>query len=170
MRRPIAALGVATADSRQNPGESDGYGPSTRELDRTMSGDLEVTQEFMFSAAHRLPGYDGPCEDVHGHNYKLTVTVKGPVHNRSGMVIDFRTLEEVVKKNIFPQLDHRMLNDFMENPTAEYMVVWIWGKLKDDLPGLCRLTLYEQPGSSVTYCGPEGAGSCGCRAEGRRSG
>jgi 6-pyruvoyltetrahydropterin/6-carboxytetrahydropterin synthase len=70
------------------------------------------------------------------------------------MVIDFRNIENIVKDKIFPHLDHRMINDLMENPTAEYMVIWIWDKLKDDLPGLCRLTLHEQPGSSVTYSGP----------------
>jgi 6-pyruvoyltetrahydropterin/6-carboxytetrahydropterin synthase len=119
-----------------------------------MREELEVTQEFMFAAAHRLPGYDGPCEDTHGHNYKLTVTVKGPVHDKSGMVIDFRTIENLVKDKIFPFVDHKMLNDFMENPTVECMIIWIWDKLKDELPGLYRLTLHEQPGSSVSYSGP----------------
>jgi 6-pyruvoyltetrahydropterin/6-carboxytetrahydropterin synthase len=120
----------------------------------TMKEELEVTQEFMFSAAHRLPGYDGPCEDIHGHNYRLLVTVKGPLHDKSGMVIDFRALDEIVKDRIFPKLDHRMINDLLENPTAENMIMWIWENLKDELPGLCRLTLFEQPGSSVTYSGP----------------
>ena len=119
-----------------------------------MKEELEVTQEFMFAAAHRLPLYDGPCEDTHGHNYVLEVTVRGPIQDKSGMVVDFRTIEDVVKDKVMPQVDHRMLNDFMENPTAEHLVVWIWKKLKADLPGLCRLTLHEQPGSSVTYSGP----------------
>jgi 6-pyruvoyltetrahydropterin/6-carboxytetrahydropterin synthase len=118
-----------------------------------MKKELEVAQEFMFSSAHRLPRYDGPCEDVHGHNYQLTVTVRGAADDYSGMVIDFREIERVVKEKVLSQLDHRNLNDFFENPTCEFLVVWIWDKLKEDLPGLCRVTVHEQPGSSVSYTG-----------------
>ncbi len=118
-----------------------------------MKEEMEVTQEFMFSSAHRLPNYDGPCEDVHGHNYQLAVTVRGEPDGHSGMVIDFRALEHTVKEKVLSKLDHRNLNDFMENPTCELLVVWIWKTLKEDLPGLCKITLHEQPGSSVTYRG-----------------
>ncbi len=118
-----------------------------------MKEELEITQEFMFSAAHRLPHYDGPCEDVHGHNYQLAVAVRGTSGGRSGMVIDFRELERVVKERVLSKLDHRNLNDFIDNPTCEYLVVWIWNELKEDLPGLCRVTVHEQPGSYVTYTG-----------------
>ena len=118
-----------------------------------MKEELEITQEFMFSSAHRLPRYDGPCEDIHGHNYQLAVTVRGVADHHSGMVIDFRALENIVTEKVMAQVDHRNLNDFIENPTCEFLVVWIWNRLKEDLPGLCRVTLHEQPGSYVTYQG-----------------
>lgn len=118
-----------------------------------MKEELEVTQEFMFCCAHRLPNYDGPCEDVHGHNYQLAVTVKGTADDTSGMVIDFRAIENAVNDKVISKLDHRNLNDFFENPTCEFLVVWIWKGLKEELPGLSAVTVHEQPGSSVTYRG-----------------
>ena len=118
-----------------------------------MKEELEVSQEFMFSAAHRLPNYDGPCEDVHGHNYQLVVTVRGVAEESSGMVMDFRVIEDAVKDKVITKLDHRNLNDFFDNPTCEFLVVWIWNELKGELPGLSAVTVYEQPGSSVTYRG-----------------
>jgi 6-pyruvoyltetrahydropterin/6-carboxytetrahydropterin synthase len=75
---------------------------------------IRVTKEFRFEAAHALMGYDGPCKNVHGHSYLLTVTVIGtPVSNRSsaklGMVMDFGDLKKIIKKNIIDPFDHALL-------------------------------------------------------------
>jgi 6-pyruvoyltetrahydropterin/6-carboxytetrahydropterin synthase len=75
---------------------------------------IRVTKEFRFEAAHALMGYDGPCKNVHGHSYILTVTVIGiPVSNRSsaklGMVMDFGDLKKIIKKNIIDPFDHALL-------------------------------------------------------------
>ncbi|MEI7724786.1 MAG: 6-carboxytetrahydropterin synthase [Bacteroidota bacterium] len=75
---------------------------------------IRVTKEFRFEAAHALMGYDGPCKNVHGHSYLLTVTVIGtPVSNRAsaklGMVMDFGDLKKIIKKNIIDPLDHALL-------------------------------------------------------------
>lgn len=90
-----------------------------------------VTKEFKFEAAHYLPGYDGPCNNLHGHSYKLAVSIAGPVDEKSGMVLDFTKLKQIVEECIISKLDHSCLNishvpGFPEdNPTAENMVAWM---------------------------------------------
>jgi 6-pyruvoyltetrahydropterin/6-carboxytetrahydropterin synthase len=75
---------------------------------------IRVTKEFRFEAAHALMGYDGPCKNVHGHSYELSVTVIGPpVTDRSsvklGMVMDFGDLKRIIKKHIVDPFDHALL-------------------------------------------------------------
>ena len=73
-----------------------------------------MTKEFSFEAAHALKGYDGPCRNVHGHSYELSVTVIGtPItHGKSaklGMVMDFGDLNKIIKKQIVDPFDHALL-------------------------------------------------------------
>jgi len=89
-----------------------------------------VTKEFTFDSAHFLTNYYGKCERVHGHTYKLQVTVEGKVQS-NGLVVDFVVLKRVVKKQVLEKLDHQLLNDVIENPSAERVVMWIWDQLKD---------------------------------------
>jgi 6-pyruvoyltetrahydropterin/6-carboxytetrahydropterin synthase len=76
---------------------------------------LRITKEFNFEMAHALYGYDGPCKNIHGHSYQLSVTLKGQVssnkkESRNGMVMDFSDLKLIVKP-IIEKLDHAtMLN------------------------------------------------------------
>lgn len=79
-----------------------------------------LTKGFSFEASHNLPHHKGACQRLHGHSYKLHVTVSGEI-NEEGMVADFSDIKEVVKKEIVDKLDHQYLNDFYENPTAEIM-------------------------------------------------
>jgi 6-pyruvoyltetrahydropterin/6-carboxytetrahydropterin synthase len=89
-----------------------------------------VTREFTFDSAHFLTDYYGKCERLHGHTYKLHVTLEGKVQS-NGMIIDFVILKRVVKKHVLDHLDHHLLNDIMENPSSERLIVWIWDQLKD---------------------------------------
>ena len=75
---------------------------------------IRLTKEFRFEAAHALRGYDGPCKSIHGHSYKLTVTVSGtpiqdPDSPKKGMVMDFGDLKEIIKKNIIDSFDHSLI-------------------------------------------------------------
>jgi 6-pyruvoyltetrahydropterin/6-carboxytetrahydropterin synthase len=75
---------------------------------------IRVTKEFRFEAAHALTGYDGPCRNIHGHSYELSVTVTGtPVTDRQstklGMVMDFGDLKKIIKKQIVDPFDHALL-------------------------------------------------------------
>ena len=114
---------------------------------------VEIRVEFLFSAAHRLPFYDGPCFRLHGHNYQLIAAVQDEVDPKTGMVMDFEDLRKIVWEKALDRCDHHNLNDFLENPTAENIVVWIWEQLEPELPGLKELVLYETPEYSVAYRG-----------------
>ncbi len=75
---------------------------------------ISITKEFSFEAAHALQGYDGPCRNIHGHSYKLSVTVSGspitdPGSSKKGMVMDFSDLKAIVKKAIIDPLDHALI-------------------------------------------------------------
>lgn len=75
---------------------------------------IRVTKEFRFEAAHALKGYDGPCRNVHGHSYELSVTVIGsPIADsksaKLGMVMDFGDLKKIIKKQIVDPFDHALL-------------------------------------------------------------
>ncbi len=114
---------------------------------------MRVRREFDFEAAHRLPDHPGACRELHGHSYRLVVTVERPVDPASGMAMDFTDLKKVVRREVVDVLDHRCVNDFVENPTAEHMVTWIWRRLVGSLEGLCELELHETRSCSVVYRG-----------------
>ncbi len=72
---------------------------------------IRLTKEFSFEAAHALEGYDGACREIHGHSYRLFVTIKGePIsdmsHPKCGMVMDFGELKRIVNDQIISKLDH----------------------------------------------------------------
>lgn len=97
---------------------------------------MQVSKDFTFDAAHFLTKYYGKCEHLHGHTYKLRVIVEGDIQS-NGLVIDFVVLKRIVKKHVLDVVDHRLLNDIIENPSAERLIVWIWKKLQN-LPNLLR--------------------------------
>tara|TARA_B100001173_G_C15927389_1_gene521211 strand:+ start:245 stop:685 length:441 start_codon:yes stop_codon:yes gene_type:complete len=75
---------------------------------------VRVTKEFKFEAAHALDGYDGKCQDIHGHNYHLKVTFLGePIKDKStsnsGMVVDFGEIKDFLNQKIKPLFDHRLI-------------------------------------------------------------
>lgn len=109
-----------------------------------------VTKVFSFDSAHSLPDYPGPCRNIHGHTYRLEVTVKGEIDVETGLVMDFYDLKRIVKGHAVGKLDHRYLNDVLPCiPTAENVAVWICRSLRDKLPGLFKIKLWETPTSFV---------------------
>ncbi|MFH6767221.1 6-carboxytetrahydropterin synthase [Gaetbulibacter aquiaggeris] len=123
-------------------------------------GNIRITKQFSFETGHALYGYDGKCKNVHGHSYKLSVTVIGkPIkdntHVKFGMVIDFGDLKRIVKEEIVNVFDHatvfnkntphvelaKELADRGHNvllvdyqPTSEMMVIDFSKKIKSRLP------------------------------------
>jgi len=112
---------------------------------------LKLNAIFHFASAHFLTKYKGNCENLHGHNYKLLVTIKGPIKD-DGMLMDFKKIKAIVKENIINKLDHKLLNDILDNPTAEHIAIWIWNELKEKLP-LSKITIYETDNYYAEYEG-----------------
>jgi len=114
---------------------------------------VRVRRRFRFEAAHRLPRHPGKCRELHGHSYELVVVVERAVEPDSGIAIDFSDLKRVVGEAVVSRLDHRCLNDLMENPTAELLAVWVWERLTPLLDGLVEIEIFETRDSSVVYRG-----------------
>jgi 6-pyruvoyltetrahydropterin/6-carboxytetrahydropterin synthase len=136
-----------------------------------MAAIIRVTKEFSFEMAHALWNYDGPCKNVHGHSYRLYVTLSGSPWNdimnpKNGMVIDFADIGNIVKKNIINVFDHavtvsgnydnKKLNDFKTllgnviivdyQPTCENLVADFASRIRKNLPDkvlLHSIKLYE---------------------------
>ena len=134
--------------------------------------EVTVTRRLSFNAAHRVhnPALSdaentrlfGKCNNPnwHGHNYRLDVSVTGPIDDRTGYVIDLGALKQIVEAEVIQRIDHRNVNlevDFMRgiNPTAENIVVACWKVLEPaGAPGrLSRLTLWETDNNYVEYDG-----------------
>ena len=111
-----------------------------------------ITKVFNFESAHHLPGHQGKCANLHGHSYRLEVSLKGPIRQRPGqtdhgMVIDFSELSQIVRNSVVERLDHQDLNVVTKiHTTAENLAHWIWEMLVDaGLPEelLYRIRLWE---------------------------
>ncbi|MCX7881772.1 MAG: 6-carboxytetrahydropterin synthase QueD [Brevinematales bacterium] len=112
-----------------------------------------LIKEFTFDAAHNLINYKGKCEHLHGHTYRLQVTVEGEKDEATGMVCDFQELKDLVHTHVIEKVDHAYLNDIVTLSTAENLVQWMASRLIPPLQEkklrLVRLVLWETPGSAV---------------------
>jgi len=121
---------------------------------------FEITVYSHFSGAHRLRYLRGRCEELHGHNWKIEVSVVSNRLNREGIVMDFGILKQKVEK-ILKSLDHTYLNDlpfFAEKePSSEIIAKYIFDKLRMELNRysvkLKRVTAWESDTASATYFG-----------------
>ena len=111
-----------------------------------------VSREFQFEAAHALREYKGSDEPVHGHSWRLRVTLSAPV-GAGGLAFDFVELEHIVKERVIAPLDHTDLNARFEQPSTERVAQWIWRTLSD-LP-LSEVRLWEGPDACVSYHGED---------------
>jgi 6-pyruvoyltetrahydropterin/6-carboxytetrahydropterin synthase len=125
-------------------------------IDYTDARRMRLDVEFTFAAAHRLPRYEGPCFRMHGHNYRFFVGLEGEVDPGTGMIADFGVVKGMVQEHVLARVDHRTLNDILENPTAENIARWIWEVLEPRVQGLVEVRLHEIPDSCVTYRGRRG--------------
>jgi 6-pyruvoyltetrahydropterin/6-carboxytetrahydropterin synthase len=120
---------------------------------------FEVSVEYSFAAGHALRGYKGKCENVHGHNYKVRVTVAGHHLNPAGLLMDFAELRASIKR-LGEVLDHRFLNEISPfdqvNPSAENIAKYFCEGLEAPIraQGLrveC-VTVWETDTTSATFC------------------
>jgi 6-pyruvoyltetrahydropterin/6-carboxytetrahydropterin synthase len=117
---------------------------------------LFISKEFKFDAAHNLVNYHGKCEKLHGHTYRLRVTLEG-MPDPEGMIVDFVELKKIVNDLVISRLDHSYINDTISQPSAENIAIWIWNELKDPLDGLNHhlheIMVWETESSFITYRG-----------------
>jgi 6-pyruvoyltetrahydropterin/6-carboxytetrahydropterin synthase len=120
---------------------------------------VELEKDYTFEAAHRLPRVppDHKCARMHGHSYRITVTVAGEVDPNLGWLIDFADITRVVEPLLLRELDHRTLNDVpgLENPTAENLSGWLWERLAPHLPHLAAITVHETCAARCIHRGPD---------------
>ena len=118
---------------------------------------IELARDYAFEAAHRLPRVppDHKCYRVHGHSYRIEVTIAGEVDEALGWLVDFADITAVVEPVLRTELDHRVLNDVpgLENATSENLAVWLWKRLRPALPGLAAITVHETCTARCTYRG-----------------
>ncbi len=121
---------------------------------------FEISVDETFAAGHALRGYKGKCENVHGHNYRVRVTLAGPELNSVGLLYDFVHLKQVIQ-GVIRSLDHRFLNDFPPfdalNPSAENIARYIYDETAKKLreapngAGVTSITVWETDTTSATY-------------------
>ncbi len=119
---------------------------------------FEISVECTFAAGHALREYKGKCENVHGHNYKVQVTVAGKQLNSAGLLIDFSDLRAEVKR-LVEGLDHCFLNDVPPfdrlNPTAENLAKYLADSIAPFVGNhgltLCGVTVWETDTTAATY-------------------
>lgn len=121
----------------------------------------EVTVEDSFAAGHYLRNYRGKCENPHGHNYKVRITLQGPELDHAGLLLDFKELK-LVMKPVIDRLDHRMINDVapftMLNPSAENLAKFFFDEtnitVKSSTSGrvsVKEVTIWETDTTTARY-------------------
>src|SRR5215472_5689404 len=121
----------------------------------------EVTVEDSFAAGHYLRNYKGKCENPHGHNYKVRVTLRGAELDKAGLLLDFKDLKEVMRQ-VIDRLDHQMLNEIDPftslNPSAENLARYFYDQASARLRSLTNrrvsvsdVTIWETDSTTARY-------------------
>lgn len=115
---------------------------------------FELSVESHFSAAHHLLNYQGDCENIHGHNWKVEIVVAGEELDKSGMLIDFKILKKHLNE-VLDMLDHKDINTLEEfrgiSPSSENIARFIYSQLKTRLPQLKSVSVWETEKAKATY-------------------
>lgn len=118
---------------------------------------MKIFRSYIFHAARFIPTLkeEHPCSKMHGHTFNIIVEIEGEIDENTGFVMDFYDIDKVVNLKILKVIDHKILNEVpgLENPSSEYLSIWIWNKLIDDLPLLSKVTISEEHGTGMEYTG-----------------
>ena len=114
----------------------------------------ELTVSSKFSAAHRIMEYNGSCERLHGHTWKVDLFLRNDKLNSLGLMLDFRDIKKVLNK-LLDELDHTFLNEHPyfkdKNPTAENLAKFIYDRVKKEFSVLYKVSVWESENTAATY-------------------
>lgn len=115
-----------------------------------------LVKDYRFEAAQTLPNLPGDhkCKKMHGHSFKIEISVEGEVNPQIGWVYDHAEISKAMNP-LLDLLDHSYLNEIegLENPTIEIMAAWFWIRLSPQLPGLCEIVIHETPTARCVFRG-----------------
>ncbi|MFH1362235.1 MAG: 6-carboxytetrahydropterin synthase QueD [bacterium] len=115
---------------------------------------FELKVEDHFDSAHALRGYDGPCENLHGHTWKVQIFLTGDTLNKIGLLEDFKNIKKHLKA-VLDEFDHKNLNDLKLfqaiNPSSENLSKIIYKKMKIKFAGISKVTVFESPTTCASY-------------------
>ena len=114
----------------------------------------EVKTEAHFSSAHRLLNYEGKCENLHGHNWKVEVYAQGEKLDKSNILIDFKLLKKILNE-VLETLDHKVLNELdyftTQSPSSETIAKYIYEQIKMQIPQITKVCVWETPTACAGY-------------------
>ena len=118
---------------------------------------MKIFRTYIFHAARFIPTLQEthPCSKMHGHTFKLIVEIDGKINPSIGFVMDFYDIDKIVNSKIIKNIDHKILNEVagLENPSSEYLSIWVWDNLINSLPILSKVTISEEHGTGMEYTG-----------------
>lgn len=122
---------------------------------------MRIYKEFTFEGAHFLPAApkDHPNARIHGHSFRVRVSIDGEPDPDTGLVVHFDDLESALE-DMRVTLDHNFLNniDGLDNPTLELITKWMWDRLHNQVPGLAEIVISRDTcGEGCVYSGPGAA-------------
>jgi len=110
--------------------------------------------EDSFDAAHALRGYEGPCENLHGHTFKVQVFLRGKGLNKLGLLEDFKTVKKELR-SVLDNFDHKFLNEVKpftsQNPTSENLAKDIFLRLRRKIKKISRVTVWESETTNASF-------------------
>ncbi|MEB3245407.1 MAG: 6-carboxytetrahydropterin synthase [Vampirovibrionales bacterium] len=115
---------------------------------------FEVMIEGHFCAARHLLNYQGPCAQIHGHNFKVQAYAQTRTLDAANVAIDFNVMQAALNK-LLQHLDHQDLNALEAfkgvSPSTEFLCQWLFEALLPSVPQLSKITIWDMPGSCVSY-------------------
>ena len=115
-----------------------------------------VYKKFNIESARSIPNLPKthPCHHIHGHSFKIIISVKGPVNEQNGFVTDFQDIDDAFSP-FKKELDHSYLNNIegLQNPTSENICIWIWDKIQSSLPNIYKIEIKETDSTGCIYKG-----------------
>ena len=118
---------------------------------------MKIFRTYTVHAARFIPTLESkhPCSKMHGHTFKIIIELDGSINKDTGFIMDFYDLDVIINEKIIKKIDHKVLNDIkgLENPSSEFISIWVWKQLIKDIPDLSQVIISEDHGTGIKYSG-----------------